>query len=116
MALASRVLLLRAPSGVPIDIALASFEFELEAIRRATPWEIVRDVTIRTCSAEDLIIYKLVAARGQDLVDVDGIVMRQRHALDAGWIRRWAPVFEELKEDPDLLRPFERVWARIQLP
>ena len=65
------------------------------------------DVWIETCSAEDLVIYKLVAARPQDLVDVAGIVRRQRSALDVAQIRRWGQQFAELKEDPDFLRPFE---------
>lgn len=106
-ALAHRVLLLRATNGVALDIALAAFPFELEALDAASSWELARDVTVRTCSAEHLIVYKLVAARSRDLTDVEGIVRRQAGSLDVDVIRRWGTVFAELKEDPDLLRPFE---------
>ena len=52
-------------------------------------------------------IYKLVAARPQDLVDVTAVVRRQGSRLDVGRIRHWGREFAELKEDPDLLHPFE---------
>jgi hypothetical protein len=41
------------------------------------------------------------------LVDVAGIVRRQKHRLDIERIRFWGSQFAELKEDPDLLRPLE---------
>jgi hypothetical protein len=113
-ALDSRVLLLATAEGVKIDIALAAFPFEIEAIERATPWTLSDSVVLRTCSAEDLIVYKLVAGRPQDLVDVEGIVRRQRPRLDVDRIRQWGRIFADLKEEPDLLRPFEDLWRQIE--
>jgi hypothetical protein len=55
-------------------------------------------------------VYKLVAARPHDIGDVEGIVRRQGRRLDVECIRRWGRELAELKEDPDLLRPFEEVW------
>lgn len=107
-ALVTRVLLLNAPSRVKIDVALAAFQFEIEALARASDWEAVPSVTLRTCSAEDLVVYKLVAARTRDIGDVEGIVRRQLARLDVDLIRRWGREFAGLKEDPDLLRPFEQ--------
>jgi hypothetical protein len=106
-AIDNRVLLLRTAAGVALDIALAAFPFELEAIDLATDWEALPGTSIRTCSAEHLIVYKLVAARARDVSDVQGIVRRQGPRLDVDRIRRWGREFAELKEDPDLLRPFE---------
>lgn len=108
-ALRHRVVLL-SDRGVGIDVALAAYSFELEAIERSTAWPLAADATLRTCSAEHLIVYKLVAARPQDLIDVAGVVKRQAARLDAGLIRHWGREFAELKEDPDLLRPFEDAW------
>jgi hypothetical protein len=84
-----RVPLLRTPAGVGIDVSLAALPFEQEAIDRATRWEIVPGAHVTTCSAEHLMVYKLVAARPQDLVDVAGIVRRQSDRLDAELVRRW---------------------------
>jgi hypothetical protein len=106
-AIDNRVLLLRTAAGVALDIALAAFPFELEAIDLATDWEALPGTSIRTCSAEHLILYKLVAARARDVSDVQGIVRRHGPRLDVDRIRRWGREFAELKEDPDLLRPFE---------
>jgi hypothetical protein len=106
-ALAHRVLLLVSAEGVGIDVALAAVPFEIDAIETATPWPIAPGVIVRTCSAEHLVVYKLVAARPQDLVDLAGIVRRQGVRLNLEFVRRWGSEFAELKEDPDLLRPFE---------
>lgn len=106
-ALDYRVLLLTASNGVSLDISLAALPFEEEVLQRASRWREVDKVWLVTCSAEDLVIYKLVAARGQDLVDVAGVVQRQGHRLEIERIRRWGAEFAELKEDLDLLRPFE---------
>jgi hypothetical protein len=90
-----------------IDIALAAFAFEVDAIETASPWHIAPGVVVRTCSAEHLVVYKLVAARPQDLVDMAGIVRRQGARLNVEFVRRWGRESAELEEDPDLLRPFE---------
>lgn len=112
-ALDRRVLLVTASNGVKVDVSLAALKFEHEVLDRATPWKHVSGVSIDTCSAEDLVIYKLIAARPQDLVDVTGIVQRQGSRLDAERVRYWGREFAELKEDPDLLRPFEDAVGRV---
>ena len=106
-ALDRRVLLLRASNGVDLDISLAALPFEEEVLQRASTWREVAALPLVTCSAEDLIVYKLVAARWRDIADIEGIVRRQAGRLDVERIRRWSRLFAELKEDPDLLRPFE---------
>jgi hypothetical protein len=105
-ALAHRVLLISV-AGVGVDVALAASPFEREVLANATQWTLSPEIKLLTCSAEHLIVYKLVAARTLDLIDVDGIVRRQGSRLEVDLIRRWGREFAELKEDPDLLRPFE---------
>lgn len=115
-ALDRRVLLLIAANSVKIDVSLAALPFEDEVLARASRWRKVSDIWLETCSAEDLVIYKLVAARPQDLVDVTGVVRRQGARLDVDRIRQWGRQFAELKEDPDLLRPFEDALAAANRP
>jgi hypothetical protein len=114
-ALAHRVLLLMSGEGVAIDVALAAFPFEIDAIETASAWQIAPGVVVRTCSAEHLVVYKLVAARPQDLVDMAGIVRRQGARLNVDFVRRWGQEFGDLKEDPDLLRPFEDALRAVGL-
>lgn len=113
-ALVSRVLLIRASNGVAIDVALSSSPFEQEVLDRSSIWELAPGVALPTCSAEDLLVYKLVAARTRDLADIEGIVRRQGLRLDLARVRRYGRLFAELKGDPDLLRPFETVLARAR--
>lgn len=84
-ALANRVLLLRAANGVPLDIALGALDFELRAVERATPW-VVDTQSLLTCSAEDLIIFKVFAGRDRDWLDVESVVIRQGSSLDCALI------------------------------
>jgi hypothetical protein len=113
-ALNHRVLLVKASNGVSVDISLAALTFEEEVLARASRWRRVGHVWLETCSAEDLVIYKVVAARPQDLVDVTGVVRRQAAHLDVDRIRYWGRQFAELKEDPELLRPFEEALLRTR--
>ena len=114
--MANRVVLLKTHDGVDLDVALAAFPFEIEALDMASAWEIVPGVRLRTCSAEHLVVYKLVAGRAHDLSDMESVVIRQGNRLDTDRIRQWGREFAELKEDPDLLRPFEAALRRARVP
>lgn len=102
-ALSRRVLLLRATSGVGIDISLAGLEFEARSIGRASPWKLPDGSSITTCCAEDLIVHKAFASRDRDWLDVDTILMRQGPALDTALILRELAPLVELKEEPAIL-------------
>jgi hypothetical protein len=113
-AIANRVLLLRASNGVDLDVSLAAFDFEREALDRATAFAFEPGVRLRTCSAEDLIIYKVVAGRPRDLADLETIVARQLRHLDVDRIRRWLQFFGELSEHADYQGTFEVTLARAR--
>lgn len=81
----NRVVLLRASNGIPIDIALGALAFEERTVRRASLWA-TGEVSLLTCSAEDLIIHKVFAGRDGDWADVSGIVNRQGESLDRNLI------------------------------
>ncbi|HUE86188.1 MAG TPA: hypothetical protein VMO26_08925 [Vicinamibacterales bacterium] len=102
-----RLALLRAANGVDLDISFAGFPFELEVLQRASDWQVTPDIALRTCSAEDLVLYKLVAARLIDLHDVQSVVSRMGASLDADRVRLWGGRFAEILEKPELLDPFE---------
>ena len=107
-ALANRVLLLRSASGVGIDIALGALPFEESVVARATPFAFPGNVSLRTCSAEDLVVLKAFAARGRDWVDIEGVIVRQAGALD--WTRidaRLRPL-AVLKDAPEILTELAR--------
>jgi predicted nucleotidyltransferase len=115
IAFASRVVLVKASNGVDMDVSLAAFDFEQEVLDRATAYEFEPGIRLWTCSAEDLIIYKAVAGRPRDVGDIQTIVARQRLRLDVERIRRWLRLFAELKDDPEVARPFEDAVRRVHL-
>ena len=82
---------------------------------RAVDYEMDPGKSIRIYSAEDLIIHKAVAGRPQDIRDIEGIVYRQRDALDASYIRRWLSDFADVLADPEVQNRFERSWKRVHL-
>ena len=76
-------------------------------LQRASYWQVTPDIALRTCSAEDLVLYKLVAARLIDRHDVQSDVSRMGARLDADRVRLWGGRFAEILEKPELLDPFE---------
>lgn len=109
-----RVLLLRTSDGFGLDIALGAMPFEAGAIERSSNVELVPGAILRTCSAEDLIVHKAFAARPQDWVDVEGVILKQHGQL--AWPRIWRDLTDlaALKEAPELLEELERVARRAE--
>ncbi len=99
----NRVLLLRAASGVGLDIALGGLPFEELAVSRASLFTYPPDIPLRTCSAEDLIVLKAFADRPKDWLDIDGIIIRQSPHLDWAYVRAQLAPLAELKDAPELV-------------
>lgn len=53
-----RVLFLKHPNGVRLDVALGALEFEEHAVARASWWDCSETARPFTCSADDLVVYK----------------------------------------------------------
>lgn len=113
-ALKSRVLLLLSSQGIGMDIALAGFPFEELAVQRASHFDFLPGVLIRTCSAEDLIIFKTFADRPQDWVDVEGVLVRQSGRLDWRYIMKHLKPLVRLKEAPEILKHLQKLRVDCQ--
>ena len=100
--MANRVLLLRASNGLDIDISLGALPFEEDCVTRATPFAFDQAVELVTCSAEDLIVLKAFADRGQDWRDVEGVIVRQGQSLDWDYVEGALTPLCELKEAPEI--------------
>lgn len=108
----NRVLLLRAASGVGLDIALGGLPFEELAVARSTLFTYPPDIPLRTCSAEDLIVLKAFADRAKDWMDIEGVIIRQSRQLDWSYVHAQLAPLAELKDAPDLLERLERARQR----
>ena len=70
--------------GDRLDLIVAETEFQLSALDRAVDHVI---------TAEDLVVFKLIAWRGKDRDDVESI-LRTGRQLDVAYIERWAREWE----------------------
>ncbi len=105
-----QVILISASNGRGIDLSFGVPGYQDEFLRRAVDYELEPGKVVRFCSAEDLIIHKCVAGRPQDLRDVDGVIARQRDALELAYIRKWLRFFDGLLPEAIGLAQFERAW------
>ena len=101
-ALTRRVLLLNASNGVGVDISLGGLPFEERMVERSSLFTFGDGVVLRTCSAEDLIVFKAFAARDKDWADVRTILERQKGKLDTDYIFENLHPLCELKEAPEI--------------
>lgn len=74
--------------GIDADVFLAETDFQQEVLARRIKTE-VEGRRLDVITPEDLILFKLVASRPRDLIDVQDVLFMQRR-LDEPYLRRWA--------------------------
>lgn len=102
-------LFVRESGGPRIDLLLADTAFDEEAIRRAKPVDVAPGCSLTVCSAEDLLIYKMISIRARDREDVQGIIARQKDRLDDAYILNWLGQFEKALDDSTLIADYRRM-------
>lgn len=111
----SRVLLLKTREGLGLDIAMGALPFEQLSVQRAVEVEMLPGHKIRVCTAEDLIVHKVFAARSKDWRDVEMTIVRQgEKALDWAYIHAQLRPLLELKEALELLDELEVLRERVR--
>jgi hypothetical protein len=103
----TRVLPLESAEGVRIDVIFGALPFEEEAIHRA----VVRTVAgcpVRFCTAEDLVLLKIVSERERDRSDVAALLHRRAATLDRTYLDPRVAEFAALLERPDILADYRR--------
>ena len=113
-ALDNRVLLLVSETGIGIDIALGGLPFEELAVEHATRFEFLPEVKLKTCSAEDLVIFKAFASRFRDWADLEGILARNGSKLDWGYIQDHLQPLLDLKETPQIMDQLQELRQRFE--
>ena len=72
-----------------VDLFLASGEYQRVALSRRKEISIFGR-TLPVISAEDLILYKLLAGRTKDIDDIREILVSQKSKLDIIYMKKWA--------------------------
>lgn len=100
----SQVLLLEhTTSGVEIDLSLAWLSFEHEALGAPVTVRFA-GVDAPAARPEDLIIYKLFAARPQDVKDAEALLLMHRRRIDLSRVRAVLDHLGEMADEPMLSR------------
>ncbi len=113
-ALERRVLLVETAAGIPLDISLGGLPYEERVVGRASGFEFEKGATIRTCSAEDLVVLKAFAGRPLDWVDVEGVIVRQGPRLNRTLVLAELLPLLDLKEDDATAATLQQLFARHQ--
>ena len=71
-------------------------------------------VTLVTCIAEDLIVFKAFAGRERDWLDIEGIALRQRGRLDESLVRAELGPLLTLKGEPETAERLRTVLDRAR--
>lgn len=75
-----------------VDCIVATTDYERAAIERSVPAQIEgREINVLT--AEDLIVFKLIAGRARDYEAVAAIINTRRAKLDVDYVRGWLEQF-----------------------
>jgi hypothetical protein len=90
-----------------IDVTVSRTEFDLAALSRRSGVRIM-DRVVQIASAEDFALYKIIAGRPQDRIDVESVFARIDRKLDADYLRGWATRLDKLLGRNDILATVER--------
>ena len=99
--------------GIVVDFLLALPGYEEQIVERA----VQRDLngwSALVCSAEDLIIQKVVAGRDKDWLDVEALLFEQHQAFDQAYVDNWLMEFAEALDNGDLLTRYKRLLAQAK--
>jgi len=107
----AHILHIWARPGVPVDLFVSIFDYERRAVQRALEIN-VGGVAVRVCTAEDLIIHKVVAGRPHDWLDVGQVLIRQRGKLDQTYITNWLSQFSAALEAPEMAARYRELRKR----
>ena len=99
-------------TGVRVDFLLADLGFDRVIVERASHIEPIAGWPIKVCSAEDLIVSKLITLRPRDEEDARLVIRRQHKNLDDAHIEYWLQSFEQLLDDSTLLNHYRQLRQR----
>ena len=83
---------------IHVDFSAGLSGFDRMVVKRSQKKQF-GDVEISVCTVEDLIIYKLVAARSQDIVDVENLIQHHYRIIDKSYLQKTAKQFIEVERE-----------------
>lgn len=99
--------------GINVDFLLALPGYEEEIIKHSTQRDL-NGWSAWICSAEDLIIQKVVAGRSKDWMDIEALLIEQYGQLNHQYILGWVTQFAEALDDQELLEKFTQLVKYVE--
>lgn len=104
----NRVLLLKhKASGINIDLSLGLLPFEAQAIKKSKKQKI-GDIIFFLPTVEDLIIFKAIAHRPRDILDIEELVKNNKK-IDKKYIKKVVTEFSQNLENTEILADLKRL-------
>ena len=100
-------------NNVIVDFLLTLPGYEELIVDRAVQQDL-GEFSIWVCTAEDLIIQKVVAGREKDWPDVEALLLEQWEKLDQTYIEDWLSQFAAALESPELLTRYLVLRNKVQ--
>lgn len=110
----NRVLPIRTSGGTVVDFILATLPFEVEAIARGIRMNIGETEAV-VCTAQDLIIHKIVSERARDLEDVVGILSRSGSTIDFAMLDSVVASLARELEKPEIADKYRAAKALAEI-
>ncbi|HUV40607.1 MAG TPA: hypothetical protein VMW23_02310 [Sedimentisphaerales bacterium] len=88
-----------------IDFIIASTDLENQAFKRRKAIKLY-GIKAFFPTAEDLLLFKIIPGRKQDLLDAENIVLRHKDKLDTKYLKTWARKLCDQAEDM-------RIWNEL---
>ena len=110
----NQVLLLQhEQTGVSLDISLAWLPFELEALAHSVSKELGQS-ELRVPRPEDLLIYKVVAARPKDIEDAEKLLLLHRQDMNLERVKNIVRQFSDALEDAERVQILDALLDRTK--
>ena len=106
----TRVLPVKTNENLRVDIIFGALPFEKDAIDRAVEVK-VGDTFIKFCTAEDLILLKIISERSKDIEDVRRVIRFQKDNLDFIYLEPRIQELSDLLDRPDIMRNWNK-WKK----
>ena len=103
----TRVLPIKNNENLRIDIIFGALPFEKDALDRAVEVK-VGNSFIKFCTAEDLILFKIISERSKDLDDVRGILRFQKDDIDFEYLEPRIEELSNLLDKPGIRQKWEK--------
>lgn len=110
----NHVLLMRHKlSQIDIDISLALLPFEEDAISNRQMVDF-GGIKIAVPKVDDLLIYKMVASRPEDVRDVEELLIRYIDKIDINKVKDTVCQFAEVLERPEMIKQLDELIKRVK--